>query len=658
MAASIPNLPGFRSNRHGSRSMTQSFSMVNGVQIIVPGDAASTKMPEVDRWEGKGVAGSRQRAAAELAAERREKSRTHPILKFDAFFTESVLDSAREDSRVRPCAIQFFLEDDTIMVTEPTIANSGIPSGTFLKRMRVRKGRDESLSIGTVASGLRTSPGDFFSVNDFALGSVVELCGRSMTIIDADPHTREYLGIQRGVEFGRAIAMPVDAHSAAAAAAAAAKNKKTGMSEMKRYMESSRGRAVDATKNLDRFIAFDRKVLSFEAVWDDSERLYGDLRFYTVNFFLSDETVQVTENHEANSGRDHFPALVSRQKLPKARTRGSAPGGAPADSVYTERDLAIGQYVNVFGRRLLLTSCDRFTQNYYTEKYGMGDESFAPIQVDRQERAMPTPTLTEFQGGVVTFGSELDSLQSCLRLRPAVGKKDGVKAALNSGKVLRFEAVMISDRPEDATRRFVVCFELADDTVAVFEAKIRNSGIWGGKFLERVPLKNEATGKGFVPQDFKVGQEMTINAYRFLLTGTDQYTIKYMQARPDEFPDMATGDGAASKEDDGSSSADDRTRVLAMTAMKNLAQSFNRRRHQVNAIFAKFDKNLDGNLDVNHFERALHALAKYTDPQMGGLSTDDVAAITAWFFPAGVRCVDYTTFVGMAWKMIESDSRK
>ena len=184
----------------------------------------------------------------------------------------------------------------------------------------------------------------------------------------------------------------------------------------------------------------------------------------------------------------------------------------------------------------------------------MGSDSFEEIVVNRQEREVPKPTLTSFQGGVVTFGSELDSLQSCLRLRPAVGKKDGLKAALNAGRVLRFEAVMISTRafffnyfawhlalmllfclfdrmtehftnlmlyineycstgPEDATRRFVVAFELADDTVGVFEERVRNSGIWGGKFLERVPLKNEATGKPFVKQDFVVGQEITINSY-------------------------------------------------------------------------------------------------------------------------------------------------
>ena len=31
------------------------------------------------------------------------------------------------------------------------------------------------------------------------------------------------------------------------------------------------------------------------------------------------------------------------------------------------------------------------------------------------------------------------------------------------------------------------------------------------------------------------------------------------------------------------------------------------------------------------------------------LTVDDVAAICAWFFPRGVRVVDYTTFIATAW---------
>lgn len=44
---------------------------------------------------------------------------------------------------------------------------------------------------------------------------------------------------------------------------------------------------------------------------------------------------------------------------------------------YTDQDLAIGQLVNVFGRKVLLTDCDEFTKNYYRTRYGVQD--FTPI---------------------------------------------------------------------------------------------------------------------------------------------------------------------------------------------------------------------------------------------------------------------------------------
>lgn len=37
-----------------------------------------------------------------------------------------------------------------------------------------------------------------------------------------------------------------------------------------------------------------------------------------------------------------------------------------------DSDLGIGKVINVFGRDVVLTSCDRFTQKFYRSKYGIG----------------------------------------------------------------------------------------------------------------------------------------------------------------------------------------------------------------------------------------------------------------------------------------------
>lgn len=38
---------------------------------------------------------------------------------------------------------------------------------------------------------------------------------------------------------------------------------------------------------------------------------------------------------------------------------------------YNDRDLAIGAVINVFGRAIILARMDKFTEEYYKEKYGL-----------------------------------------------------------------------------------------------------------------------------------------------------------------------------------------------------------------------------------------------------------------------------------------------
>ena len=53
-------------------------------------------------------------------------------------------------------------------------------------------------------------------------------------------------------------------------------------------------------------------------------------------------------------------------------------------------------------------------------------------------------------------------------------------------------ASIISDNPDDKQRKFVITYFLHDDTLLVYEPPIRNSGIVGGKFLEKAKYEHEA----------------------------------------------------------------------------------------------------------------------------------------------------------------------
>lgn len=70
---------------------------------------------------------------------------------------------------------------------------------------------------------------------------------------------------------------------------------------------------------LKQFIEMDRKVLRFYAVWDDRQSTYGELRPFLIQYYLVDDTLEVREVHKPNDGRDPFPVLIRRQKVPKDR---------------------------------------------------------------------------------------------------------------------------------------------------------------------------------------------------------------------------------------------------------------------------------------------------------------------------------------------------
>lgn len=97
------------------------------------------------------------------------------VLRFFCYFKESVVESRLENMRCRKLTICYFLEDKSIMITEPKQVNSGVPQGHFLKRQVVLR-----------ANGCPYMP------EDFAIGIDVSIFGRAMRIFDADQYTRNF----------------------------------------------------------------------------------------------------------------------------------------------------------------------------------------------------------------------------------------------------------------------------------------------------------------------------------------------------------------------------------------------------------------------------------------------------------------------------------
>ena len=96
------------------------------------------------------------------------------------------------------------------------------------------------------------------------------------------------------------------------------KKKKISPADQAEYKEYNEVKLRGGHPNggLQQYISNDRKVLSFNILWED-KTLEGGMSFFTLNFFLADNTVEVKELRKHNSGKDPFPLMLNRKKLPK-----------------------------------------------------------------------------------------------------------------------------------------------------------------------------------------------------------------------------------------------------------------------------------------------------------------------------------------------------
>ncbi len=102
---------------------------------------------------------------------------------------------------------------------------------------------------------------------------------------------------------------------------------------------------------------------------------------------------------------------------------------------------------------------------------------FTPAQYKKSDSSKAVREMPPYNG----FGSEEDSLCSCMGLLPKPPKRDFIKFmekdrhGLDSN-VLRYLAQMDTTKPIDMDRRFIISYFLSDDTILVFEPPVRNSG--------------------------------------------------------------------------------------------------------------------------------------------------------------------------------------
>ncbi|KAM5325685.1 EF-hand domain-containing protein 1 isoform 3-T3 [Glossophaga mutica] len=429
-----------------------------------------------------------------------------PVLKFDAYFQEDVPMSTEEHYRVRQVNIYYYLEDDSMSVVEPVVENSGIPQGKLVRRQRLAK----------------NDRGDHYHWKDLNRGINITIYGKTFRIVECDRFTQVFLESQ-GIELNPPETMALDPYT------------ELRKQPLRKYVTPS------DFDQLKQFLAFDKQVLRFYAIWDDTDSMFGECRNYIIHYYLMDDTIEIREVHEQNDGRDPFPLLMNRQRMPKVLMKNSKTFPQCVLEIsdqevlewYTAKDFIVGKPVTILGRTFFIYDCDPFTRKYYEEKFGISD--LPRIDVSKKEPPPVKQELPPYNG----FGLVEDSAQNCFALIPKPPKKDIVKMLMNDNKVLRYLASLESPIPEDKGRRFVFSYFLATDMISIFEPPVRNSGIIGGKYLGRTkvvkPHSSVENPIYYGPGDFFIGAVIEVFGHRFIIHDIDDYALKYMESNAAQY---------------------------------------------------------------------------------------------------------------------------
>ncbi|DBA03455.1 TPA: hypothetical protein N0F65_002863 [Lagenidium giganteum] len=550
-AMTVPMIPGIMSTHYqdiGRRSFRKSqmlHQMSQGKVLEVPQVPSSTTvLPEDNanqqpraRPKGQGVVSSKYRVDPTQPS---WITNDRQVLRFFGYVQEDVEERGVAATRTRRIVLCYYLSDGTISISEPKTPNSGMVQGELVRK-----------SIVTKPNGTAFSP------SDLRIGSNVRLFGRVYHLVDCDEATRAYYA-------------ETDAHAPQPSPRKYPDDHGSQLDEIMAIKNKLQAKvaSVEASKaeQVRKFQELSQRVLRFYVSWQDPHPLYPETRRYVLHYFLCDDTIEVVEPRDERSGRGHFPVLLSRRKMKNELARGraiasaSATGATDANTTperwLTDRDLRCGEWIQLFSRKFLLEDCDAFTRDYYLQTHGVTQEKFSTPKPKSKAVASKWKLFQAKSPKASAPNAPGDNLRRVVH--DAQGHTEQAKHfhasdALDK-KLLRFRAKFHGLPPDDvnAHRRFIVTYYLEDDTLAIFEPPVKNSGIIGGRFLDRGRFRRVQHARHggtharetqkerscYTASDFYVGAvvgfEFSPNQ-RLELIEADKQTLSYCEAHPDEF---------------------------------------------------------------------------------------------------------------------------
>ena len=340
--------------------------------------------------------------------------------------------------------VSYYLEDETIRIASKKVV--------ILERIVARKNRDDLLTI-----------------TEMQLGDIVKIYGKAYKLLKLDSISKNYLQGYK-IDLGSDLSVP-DFH----------------VEPVQKVYKPEKH------FGLKQFIEYDKKVLRFYGIWDDTASLFGEKHYLIVLYYLTDNSVEVHEHTQGN--KNHSKSFLSRSKLQKQN-----------GVLYDPKDFELGKFVSLYSRDILIYDCDVFTEQFFKTEL---------------QTSLLKPQLVEQQDS-----SKLEDSKAKVKVSKFY------KDRKYENEILRFHLTCSRHGYDD--RKFSLSFFPFDDTCSVYEVKQANTGIPGGLFMKRSKAYC-SDGSVFGCLHIGVGQVIRLVGLEFTIGECDQYTFKFMTEHPDEF---------------------------------------------------------------------------------------------------------------------------
>ncbi|VVC30481.1 Uncharacterised domain DM10,Domain of unknown function DUF1126 [Cinara cedri] len=449
------------------------------------------------------------------------------VLSFKGYNVQNIEPPSVFTHRVRHVNINYYVVDDTISISEPTIKDAGYVQGVILKRSLVPNPK---------------RPGKMYHFSDLNIG--IELTMNFMTyrFCSCNSFTRTFM-TKEGIVLPPNETMPDDPYMAA---------RLHQLTLTSIGMKNSDDCDDVEHHKLKRFIKYDGKVLRFYAAWhvNESESEYEppNWRNFLIAYYLKDDEVEI---NELKYGKNEVPSPSFLKKMKLPMNLKNIPSILSYvtlnDNVknecrrfYKPTDFIIGNTICVMGRRFILYDCDQFTRDYFKTSLKIVQPD--PINVMGSIKNENKKKIYPPHNG---FGDPDDSLRNCISFRLQPPKSNFLNFMKNYNNILRYKMKMVPRAEEDEDRPFCMEYNLANNLMKINEGPSR--GFIKKKFMSAFRLRKPGfpieDNVFYGPKDFAIGAEIYVRGSVFNIVDLDEWTYDFMMKNEDIFTQDAI-DGA------------------------------------------------------------------------------------------------------------------